>query len=356
MNHSLWLVLFTALLLQFSCKKDDPQVDPPIDTANNKIKGADLSFLPEMEASNFIFADEDGVPGDALSILASKGLNTVRIRVWHTPAGVHSSLYEVQALADRVHAAGLDVWLCIHYSDTWADPAEQETPAAWQGLSFPDLKDSVADYTRRLIRDIQPEMVQIGNEINSGILHPYGSIDSLSNFRELLVAASEAIRSENPSCKIMLHYAGPQGSEAFFSNLAGMDFDQIGISYYPRWHGKDLTALQQTLTSLKIQFQKEVIIAETAYPFTLNWDDQTTNLVGLEEHLILPDFPATSEGQQGFLFRLWEIINASSTDGFCYWAPDWVAHKGPQATDGSAWENQALFGFDGRVQPGAAFP
>ena len=181
MKHSLWLVLFTALLLQFSCKKDDPQVDPPIDTANTRIKGADLSFLPRCGSGS-------------------------------------------------------------------------------------------------------------------------------------------------------------------------------GISYYPRWHGKDLMDLQEILTSLKTQFQKEVIIAETAYPFTLNWDDQTTNLIGLEEHLILPDFPATSEGQHDFLIRLWEIINASNADGLCYWAPDWVAHKGPQATDGLAWENQALFGFDGRVQPGAAFP
>ncbi len=340
-----FLFLLTSLL--GGCT--EPVILPPAPPSQELIRAADLSLLPTIEA-------EDSLPGyfqgDPLVLLQAAGLNAVRLRIWHNPATAQSSLEEVKGMASRVHAAGLAVWLTVHYSDTWADPGQQETPQAWQGVTFPNLKDSFVAYTQLLLEEIQPEIIQIGNEINAGILHPEGHFYSNQDqFLELLQAATGTIRAYDPETRIMLHYAGPAGATAFFDALASLDYDQIGISYYPLYHGKDLDGLQLTLTELRERFGKEVVIAETAYPFTLGWNDYTQNLVGLEEQLILPGYPATPEGQRAFMLRIREIVEAASGSGFAYWGGEWISYQGDTATNGSPWENQALFDFDGAMLP-----
>jgi arabinogalactan endo-1,4-beta-galactosidase len=218
----------------------------------------------------------------------------------------------------------------------------------WENLPFPILKDSVFAYTAKVAAALQPDFIQIGNEINNGFLHPLGSLGNPPfQFLQLLDTALLAVRQEAPQSKIVIHYAGITGADWFFNQLTGLDFDVIGLSYYPIWHGKSLPLLQQTLADLAAAHQKEIIIAETAYPFTLGWNDWTHNVVGTNDHLILPDFPATPAGQKAFLAEIRALVQSIPQGlGFCYWGAEMVAWRGPAATNGSPWENQALFDFN----------
>ena len=196
--------------------------------------------------------------------------------------------------------------------------------------------------------EIEPEYIQIGNEINTGILFPHGDIVNNPNqFLELINQGVSAVRSSSSTTKIILHCAGYEASQWFFNLVDEVDYDIIGISYYPKWHGKSFEELEDQLSSLSENFGKEILIAETAYPFTLGWNDWTNNIVGLDEHLILPDYPATPEGQRSFLRDLKTLVlEVSNGIGFCYWGAELIAWDGETSTNGSPWENQALFDFN----------
>jgi arabinogalactan endo-1,4-beta-galactosidase len=348
-------ILIIAILFGFAgCKndKDTPTPDPV--EKELTIRAADLSFLPEIEEAGTIFYDATGAAKDALTIFYENGCNTVRIRLWHTPSTVHSGLAEVISLARRVKAKGMKVWLDIHYSDTWADPATQTKPAVWESLSTSVLADSVYNYTTKAVSLIEPEYVQIGNEINSGFLWDNGSIDNENDFIILLNSGIMAVRDNAPETKIIIHYAGYSTASWFFGvlRLHSVDYDIIGLSYYPAWHGKSLDEVSSALYQLSTENSKEIVIAETAYPFTLSWNDWTNNSVGLESQLIT-GYPASESGQKAYLLKLKSIIaNRALGIGFCYWAPDWVAYRGTTATDGSSWENLTLFDFNNKALGG----
>ncbi|MBC7884495.1 MAG: glycosyl hydrolase 53 family protein, partial [Saprospiraceae bacterium] len=187
---------------------------------------------------------------------------------------------------------------------------------------------------------------------NSGFLWPEGNISKLSQMKELMSSGIKAVRDNNTKTKIMIHYAGHEQAYAYYNNLKELDYDIIGLSYYPFWHGKDLETLKNNLNQLATQFGKEMVIAETSYPFTFGYNDQTNNVIGLDNQ-ILSQYPASVQGQSDFLSEITTIIkNTPKGIGFCYWAPEWLAFKGNTATDGSSWENQALWGFDNKALPG----
>jgi len=367
---------FAICLLMLSCKKTDapkPDPVPPVDTThtNNTVhidyRGADLSFLPEIEQAGTKFYDSTGEK-PALSIFKEYGCNLVRVRVWYRPINEHSGLQEVLDFCKRIHDAGLKIFLDFHYSDTWADPSHQDMPAAWAGLSMDALKGSVKAYTQRVIsllkaQNTMPAIVQVGNEINVGMMWPAGKVNTFTdpnwpNFIALIKSGIEGIKAADAgnNILIMLHYAGLDGAADFFTkmNLQSVQYDIAGVSYYPLWHGKDLTVLQQQLNNMASAVGKKVFIAETAYPFTLQWNDYTDNSVGDASQLI-PAYPATPDGQLAFLQQLKTIVAAVPNKagiGVCYWAPDWVAFKGSTATNGSNAENLALFDFTNKALPG----
>ena len=344
--------IFLFFLFLFSCSDDETPL-PSIEEENKiTISAVDLSALPEIEKEETVFYNSNGEAEDMLTTLQNNGVNTIRLKLWHQPTNEHASFGEVTAFAERIHSMGMKVWLTVHYSDTWADPSRQELPTAWAGLSYEVLKDSLTAYTTKIISDIQPDFIQIGNEINNGFLFPHASINTNEQqLKGLLAAATVAIRNASPNVKIMLHYAGLNGAISFFDKMKTIDYDVIGLSYYPLWHGKELNVLETTITALNQQFNKEILIAETAYPFTLDWNDWTNNIIGLEEQLILPDYPATPEGQKDFLLAIKNITERSNILGFCYWGGELVAFKGNEATNGSSWENQALYDFENKVLP-----
>jgi len=346
-----YIALIILSLPLFGCKKsngDAPEVKELI------IRAADISALPEIEQAGTIFYDHSGTAKDVLTILHENGCNTIRIRLWHTPETEHSGLQEVIQLAERVKEKGMKVWLDFHYSDTWADPGTQDKPAAWESLTTAELADSVYSYTQKVMALIEPEYVQIGNEINAGFLWNNGHINNQADFITLLKSGIEAVRDHHPETKIIIHYAGYNAASWFFGVLQNqnVDYDIIGLSYYPAWHGKSFDELTTALNQLVAGIKKDIVIAETAYPFTLEWNDWTNNSVGLASHL-MSGYPATELGQKVFLLDLKEVIaKCPKGIGFAYWAPEWVAFKGAEATNGSPWENMTLFDFDNKALSG----
>lgn len=347
-------LLFLCILTILSCSKETNE-EPSLPETETPffIKAVDLSFLPEIEAENTVFYNQNNQADNAVEILKANGINTIRLRVWHTPATAHSSLTEVTSFAQQLKAKGLKIWLSVHYSDTWADPSQQQKPAVWEALSQTQLENQVYAYTMQLCNQIEPNYIQIGNETNNGFLFPNGNrYQNFNQYKALLQKGIEAVKAYSPETKIMLHYAGLDGANIYFNELNSLDYDMIGLSYYPIWHGNNFTEVENTLSSLKTNYNKEVVIAETAYPFTLGWNDYTNNIVGHQSQLI-PNYPASLQGQKAFLEQLKQICINAQSSGLCYWAPDWVAYRGVTATNGSSWENQALFDFNNKITPAA---
>ena len=344
------LYYLIIILFILSCSKDENVV---IDGSKSFISSVDLSSLPQIEAANTLFYNRNNQVEDVLTTFKNNGVNTIRLRLWKSPSNDHSSFEEVKIFSQRIKAKGLKVWISVHYSDTWADPGNQITPASWQGTSYSTVKENLYRYTKKIMLELQPDFIQIGNEINGGFLFPYGQIHSNeTNFLDLLATGAKAVRDHSNTTKIIMHYAGLDGSSWFFNKLNTLDYDIIGLSYYPIWHGKNLNQLHATIVNLGGLFNKEIIIAETAYPFTLQWNDFTNNIVGLEEQLILPDYPATPLGQKNYLAKVKEILMTTNKGiGFCYWEGAFVSFQGPNSTNGSPWENQATYDFENKALP-----
>ena len=323
--------------------------------SNEFMKGVDLSMLKQVEDNGGLFYDNVNQI-DPIQEFNSKGINTVRLKIWHNPLLNYNDLESVLEIAERVKNADLDLLLDFHYSDTWADPSNQNKPAAWENLNFETLCDSIEQYSRYVITKLKnqntlPKYVQIGNETDCGFLWPDGYVCGESNndiqwnkLRDLFMHAIEGVNTAldfEDSLKIISHVSS--GGNWFFGNLLEEDIpiDILAISYYPMWHGT-LADLNQNINMLATQFGKPVLVVETAYPFTLSWNDNTNNILGLETQL-LDGYEASEEGQFSFLYDLISLVHDNDFGyGICYWAPDWIS----TSQFGSPWENQALFDFD----------
>lgn len=323
----------------------------PNEDHNLELKGVDMSLLPEIEKSGLTFFNQNDKPEDMLKTLKNKGVNVIRLRLWYDPAEPNSGFESVKTIAKEIQKYDLKVLLTVHYSDSWADPGKQTKPAKWKVLDFNTLKDSVYQYTKKIVNEINPEYIQIGNEINSGLLWPEGKISNLQQMKQLIASGITGVRDADKSTQIIIHFAGTSSSDWFFSQVSDLDYNIIGLSYYPVWHGKDLDVLKNTLMNLSQKYGKKVLLAETSYPFTLSWNDATTNIIGSESQ-ILPEFPATPVGQKDYLLKIKEILTSIDKGaGFVYWGSEWVSYKGKDSKFGSTWENQALWDFTNSALP-----
>lgn len=316
--------------------------------------GTDISYYPKIAQNNLIFKNRAGVASDFLQILKENGVNTIRLRLWHTPTDEHASFEEVASFSDQLKTLGFKIWLTVHFSDTWADPNDQHIPNAWKNASYSILKDSIYDYTFKIMDRMIPDIIQIGNEIDSGFLFPMGNIETnQQQFLDLLRKGIQAVRDHNSESKIMIHKADPNTALWFFNVVEVLDFDLIGVSYYPQWHGNDLNEFRNQLQQLDNTFPHDIVVAETAYPFTHDWSDMTNNIIGSNDQIIYPQFPASLEGQKGFLYEIKSIVQSLNKGaGFAYWGAEWVAFEGFNAViEGSPWENQALFDFNFKATP-----
>lgn len=344
-----FILIFLSLM---SCEENNPELEK-IKRYDSFISAVDISYYPEIEDTDLVFSDQKGNEGNLPDILSETGINTIRLRLWVNPEDEHSGFEEVLHFSQSLKEKGFKLWLNLHYSDTWADPGKQETPVNWTGLSFLELKMRVIEYTGMVVRELEPDWIQIGNEINSGFLHPHGNIHTNEHqFLDLLSSAINAVKQTSPETSVILHFAGIEGAVDFFARMDTLTYDIIGLSYYPFWHGKNIQKLRQSLINLGSLYNREVVIAETAYPFTLEWNDLTHNIVGSEDHLILPSYPATPDGQKQFVSKLISILlETPKGAGICYWGGELVSWKGYESTTGSHWENQAIFDFNNRALP-----
>ena len=331
---------------------------------NDFIKGADVSFIPQIENLGGTYY-VNGISTDPLEIFFQNDINYIRLRLWHSPANGYCGLESTLQMANRIKQNGLKFLLDFHYSDTWADPSHQTKPAAWNSLTYQQLVDSIYSYTFNIVQafkenNVLPDMIQLGNEIISGFLWPDGRVggsfdtpQQWQQFTNLLKSAHNAVVDAIPdtTIPIMIHIdrgGDNGGSRWFFDHLNsyGVTFDIIGQSFYPWWHGT-LTQLSQNLNDLAVRYNKDIIVVETAYPWTLQYHDNVNNIVGNSSQL-LSGYPATVQGQFNYLNDIIDIIKNTTNNkgvGVFYWAPEYIS----VSPIGSSWENLTLFNFNAEV-------
>lgn len=322
------------------------------------LTGGDVSLLTKVEADGAIFRD-GGQPRDCLEIFKSRGCNLMRLRLWVNPGGKNGPVCDLPytiKLGQRIKREGFKLLLDFHYSDTWADPAHQRKPAAWQDLDFDALKQRVFDYSRDTIAAFKaagalPDMVQIGNEISPGMLWPdgrtSGTPDAFEKFAALAkagIAGTKAGAGETPP-QIMIHIecgGDKNRSQWFFDNLRqqGVEFDVIGFSYYPVWHGP-VAQLKANLFNVAVRYGKPVIVVEAGYPW------RGSNLTDGDKKPMA--YPATPEGQKQFLADVIATVRSVPNGlgrGVVWWAPEHIPTKGQ-----GSWSPRTLFDDEGNALP-----
>jgi arabinogalactan endo-1,4-beta-galactosidase len=340
-------------------------------TSGTTIKGADVSSLPKSEAKGGVYKTASGTTGDALAILKSSGMNYARLKVWVNPADGYNNKARVLAMAKRVKAQGMKLLVDFHYSDTWADPGAQSKPAAWAGHTYTQLKADVYNHTYDVLNALKAQgttadMVQVGNEINGGMLWNEGSTSNWAQLAGLLNSGYDAVKAVNTSTPVALHLAKGgdlTGTRWWFDSAVanGVKFDAIGLSYYGYWHGT-LYDFQTTLDDAAARYGKPVFVAETAYPFRLDSEDAHENIIDLAEELV-PGYAASTAGQTQWMKDIASIVEAVPNGrglGVFYWEATWTARTGngwdpTDPASGNGWENQALFGYDDRALPATAW-
>jgi arabinogalactan endo-1,4-beta-galactosidase len=290
------------------------------------ILGADISYLRDLESKGVVFKDE-GQSHAGLEILRRHGYTWVRLRIMNEPTALPNTLAYTLAEAKAARAMGFRLLLDFHYSDDWADPAHEKTPAAWSKLPHDALVKAVFNFTRDTVRAFReqgtmPDMVQIGNEITSGMLWPDGRLpERWPQFAELVTAGvrgAEAGKGDLPRPAIMIHIdqgGNEETTKWFFDNLImnRVPFDVIGQSYYPWWQGS-LKELSDNLAFMAARYKRPIFVVETAY----DWHEGEAFKQGR------PPFPEDPEGQAEFLAAVIRTVQQTPNGlgrGVFWWEP-----------------------------------
>ena len=330
--------------------------------------GGDISLLPTYEANGAWYMDGNNEQiTDMLGYLKAQGLNSLRVRLFVDPSkatadekgqGVRQDLEYVKTLGQRIKAAGFSLLLDFHYSDTWADPKQQITPESWQGLTDDQLKTKIYDYTKDCLQQMvaagaTPDFIQTGNEISYGML--WGARNASSSQLKkaypddapswnrllgLLGQAAAACREVCPQAKLILHSEFVRNIsllQKFYKGLNSADYDIVGLSYYPYYHG-GLSQLELALNWLSNNIDKDVMIVETGYYYAWQPTDISYDLSST--------WPVTPAGQQQFTKDLIAKLKAYNRVTGLYWwfmeacenGLDWNTKR---VTD--KWYNASLF-------------
>lgn len=349
--------------------------------------GVDISTILSEEESGVTYRDYDGTSADIFDVLAESGVNYVRIRIWNDPYDADGHGYgagnvdvaRAIEIGERATAHHMKVLLDFHYSDFWADPGKQTAPKAWAGFTVPQKAAAVTSFTTDALQrfkaaGVDVGMVQVGNETNGGVAGVTGYADMATIFS----AGSAAVRAVLPDALVALHFTNPEkGYSAVAAAMAGVDYDVFASSYYPYWHGT-LDNLTTQLSSIASTYGKKVMVAETSWAYTLDDGDGFTNSIATAASA--PQYPATVQGQAS---EVHDVIQAvadvgDAGIGVFYWEPAWTPVGPPSALasnitkwqtygsgwatsyasgyddgangieyGGSAWDNQAMFDFQG---------
>ncbi len=355
------------------------------------IGGVDVSSVLSLEASGVVFRDTQGAPGDLFEILADAGVTDVRVRVWNDPFDANGNGYgggdvdvdRAIEISQRATDAGLGVLVDFHYSDFWADPAKQQAPKAWEGMTADQVAAEVGVFTRDAVRrlvdaGVDLRMVQVGNETNGGVAGVRGWDDMAKVFS----AGSAAVRAESPDTLVALHFTNPERA-GFYADVAAqldrrdVDYDVFASSYYPFWHGTPQN-LTSVLSHVAETYGKKVMVAEASWAFTLDDGDGHGNVIDLPSEAT--QYPVSRQGQADAVGAVVQAVAdvGEAGLGVYYWEPAWLPVGPPAQLEqnkvlwerdgsgwassfageyepedaghwfgGSAWDNQALFDVDG---------
>ena len=338
MMKQLLTFLFFGL---FACNKSNSNgggggggTTPPVST--NFAKGADVSWLTQMESSGRKFYNSTGAEQECMALLKSLGMNSIRLRVWVNPSGGWNNTADVVAKAIRAKNLGLRIMIDFHYSDSWADPGQQTKPAAWAAQDIATLKASVASHTTAVLTELKnnsvtPEWVQVGNETNNGMLWPEGRASTnMANFAQLVNAGYDAVKAVFASAKVIVHVSNGWDNSLFrwmFDGLKnnGGKYDVIGMSLYPtstNWATYNSQCLSN-MNDMVARFDKEVMVVEAG----MSWDQ-----------------PAACNSFLADLVAKTKSVTGNKGLGVLYWEP--------QACNG--WQGYTLGAFDNSGKPTAA--
>ena len=343
-----------------------------------KYVGGDISLLPSYEQNGATYFDNNGNPiAEVLPYLKQQGLNAMRVRLFVNPAnapetekeeGVRQDLGYVKKLAKRIKEQGMALMLDFHYSDSWADPSKQYTPNDWQSLTESQLQERIYTYTKDALQQLvdtgaTPDLIQTGNEISYGMLWGArgasdlkkcytSSTDNWPYFTSLLKQAVKACREVCPQAKVILHterVAQPTVLKDFYQRMAsyGVDYDIIGLSYYPYYHG-NLSQLNTALNTLESAYaDKDIMLVETGYYH--DWQPSTV------DYDLSAQFPITGEGQKAFASALISTLSAHKSVKGLFW---WFLEANEKGLDWStkhvtaSWYNAGLFdNSTGKAEP-----
>jgi arabinogalactan endo-1,4-beta-galactosidase len=348
--------------------------------------GADVSMLSQIEENGGKFYDQ-GVEGESLEILKKHGVNWIRLRLWNDPTdgngnplgGGNNDLQRTVEMAVRAKSLGFKFLLDFHYSDWWADPGKQNIPKAWVGLTPDELEQAVYEYTATAIQTLvdagaMPDMVQIGNEVNSGFLWPAGktwsqggeTVGGYDGFAALLSQGIQAVRDNDPNnadpqkrIRIAVHLADGGNNDLYHTVFDALtertiDFDIIGLSYYSFWHGP-MDRFIENMNDVSERYQKDVVVLEAAYPYTTEDADGHGNLAGAgveEAGGFLPTVQGQATAIRDIMAAVAQVPNNRGL-GLFYWEPQWIAVNGAgwATGEGNAWESLAMFDFNGNALP-----
>ena len=324
------------LLAAVACKKSktadpDPNPDPsnPVEFA----KGADISWVTQMEAAGRKFYNAAGVEKDCFQLMKDLGINAIRLRAWVDPAGGYNNTTDVVAKAVRAKALGMKIMLDFHYSDTWADPGHQTKPVAWNSLNFAQLKTAVESYTSNVLNimktnGVTPTWVQIGNETNDGMLWPDGKASTnMNQYAQLFISGYNAVKAVDNTIKVIVHVSNGWDNGLFRWNLDGLknngaQWDITGMSLYPtsaNWS----TLNNQCLTNMNdmvSRYGKEVMVVEIG----MSWDQA-----------------AASNSFITDLISKVKLVNENKGIGVFYWEPQSYNN----------WQGYTLGAFDNNGKP-----
>lgn len=339
MKHMKNTILFLLLFALASCHKTDPnltQPDPDPPATDSFAKGADVSWVTEMEAAGKKFYNASGTEQDLFIILKNLGLNTVRLRVWVNPANEWNNSAEVVAKALRAKAQGFRIMIDFHYSDTWADPGHQTKPTAWEGQGIDGLKASLATHTTDVLNALKtagvaPEWVQVGNETNDGLLWPEGKASTnMAGYAQLINAGYDAVKAVFPNVKVIVHLSNGWDNALYRWNFDGLKnngakWDVIGLSLYPSptdWPTLNTQCLAN-MSDMVNRYGKEVMVVEVG----MSWDSPTAS------HDFIADLIAKVKS-----------VNNGKGLGVLYWEPEAYGN----------WQGYTLGAFDNSGKPTAA--
>jgi arabinogalactan endo-1,4-beta-galactosidase len=372
-----------------SFKKEEYAIEkiPALENKKDFINAIDISMEDCIEEQGGKYYDEEKKEQDFFSILKDHNVNAVRLRLFHdytSPIGIKGAGKQnkerVLKMARRAKEQGMKFILDLHYSDTWADPGSQQTPYAFKDLDFEGLIQEVYQYTKKTAEYFNSNgafinYIQIGNEINNGMMWPLGKIDwtdqtsqdtSFAKLASLIKSGVRAVRNASPLTKVILHIANglentnasktPSSGIAFFNQMEknNVDYDIMASSFYPYWTKTKIDTISTSITQLTRRFRRPFILMEYAFGYTTMYNENAKNILttGLSQNT---DYSLSIQGQTDCMR---DIIAAAAEGensiGASYWGGEWIPVIGAGSGDENSkdsWANQALFTYEGVALP-----